>query len=753
MKLPLTVGDLPVYEPSDSPSWGRMASLFTTMLLLAAAGSVAQGQAPTQSGTLSEAPTDRTVRAIHVSQAPDIDGVMDELFWAEIAPVGNFIQRWPVDGQAMSESTLVRVAFDENNIYFGMIMYDGEPNRIMASVLQREGPIGQRDDRILIGLDTYHDRRNAYIFELNPLGTQGDALMTDERHQFSDYNWEGVYRSEAKITDYGWVLEVAIPFTTIRFSADPEPIMGIMFHRLIQRKTEMGNWPHIPLRFSAGDFQVSQWGTLTGLRNLNRGNNVEIKPFVIGGGQSFNGGEESDALSDIGVDIKYGLTSSLTLDLTVNTDFAQVEADTVQVNLTRFSLFFPEKREFFLERAGLFGFGDNGQTQAFFSRRIGIENDIVGGGRLTGQVGKISVGLLSLQTNDALDDDGVVIEGGNNGVARLRTDIFPRTTVGAILTNIERSNSYSRTGGIDATIRFWGNSSFDAWAAKVWNSASTSSGTAAGTARLNLENDLYGFSARYLNVGENFDPALGFVRRSDQVRYQTEAQYTPRFESSKILRQIRTTFEFELVDGQDGFKQTQTMRWRNRFTFQSGERAVFDLRRDFERLTVPFEITDDATIPAGDYWFNAFFAGFRTSQRRQVSGGADFSVGNFFNGTRTRINARGLFRFSNHLSIGTSISRNVISLPVANGDFSTNVVTVNVEAAASRKLFASGLIQYDDVSETLQANIRVDWIHTPGADLFVVLDTGYIVGDLTDPLQSRWASRTVIVKLTYLKAL
>ncbi|MDG2283029.1 MAG: DUF5916 domain-containing protein, partial [Longimicrobiales bacterium] len=323
--------------------------------------------------------------ASRIQNAPEIDGVLDEAFWQTIPVISDFVQREPVDGALPSERTEVRIAYDEGNLYFGFVLYDSQPELIRRSILHREGRIDQ-DDHIWIGLDTYNDDRNGYIFELNSFGTQGDALFNDESMSSDDWNWEGVYESEARITSEGWTLEVAIPFTTIRFSDVEAPEMGIAIRRAIRRKNEEVYWPHIPQEYRSGFMTVSQYATLSGLEDLSRGRYMEVKPFGIAGIQK-RAGEESDVIEDLGVDFKYALTSNLALDLTYNTDFAQVEADNVQINLTRFSLFFPEKREFFLERAGLFSFGKARDTEVFFSRRVGRTNDIIGGGRLTGQVG------------------------------------------------------------------------------------------------------------------------------------------------------------------------------------------------------------------------------------------------------------------------------------------------------------------------------------------------------------------------------
>ncbi|MCK5652369.1 MAG: carbohydrate binding family 9 domain-containing protein, partial [Gemmatimonadetes bacterium] len=275
---------------------------------------------------------DLTVRAVRVAEPPEIDGVLDEPIWQQIEPITGFRQRWPVDGAPASERTEVRIAYDSRAIYFAMIMFDSEPERILANILHRGGRL-DKDDGILIGLDTYHDRRSAYIFEVNPLGTQDDAHFTNESLTFpDDWAWEGVYESEGRITDRGWELEVAIPLTTIRFE-EGVSAMGVAFYRSIRRKNERVTWPHIPQRMRAGlqggMDQASQYATLVGFEDLEPGRHIEVKPYGILGAQKLAGDEDATTLDELGLDVKYSLTPGLTLDLTYNTDFAPVEVDNV----------------------------------------------------------------------------------------------------------------------------------------------------------------------------------------------------------------------------------------------------------------------------------------------------------------------------------------------------------------------------------------------------------------------------------------
>ncbi|MEX2467229.1 MAG: DUF5916 domain-containing protein [Gemmatimonadota bacterium] len=691
---------------------------------------------------------ERTTGATFVAAPPVIDGVLDESMWSAIEPITEFRQRDPVDGGVPTERTEVRIAYDADHLYFGFILHDSDPDAIRRSILHREGRIDQ-DDHVWIVLDTYHDGRNAYIFELNPFGTQGDALFTDESMSIEDWNWEGVYESEAHITDAGWALEVAIPFTTIRFSEAEAPTMGIAIRRAIRRKNEQVFWPHIPQRFRGGITQVSQFATLTGLQGLSRGRHMEVKPFVIGGLQNRSAAPETDVLRDVGVDFKYGVTSNLTLDLTWNTDFAQVEADNVEINLTRFNLFFPEKREFFLERAGLFTFGNARDTEIFFSRRIGLTNEILGGGRLTGQLGKVSMGVLSLQTEDA-SPDGIATPGANHSVLRVRADVLPRSTLGGIFTNVQDGAGHNRVTGIDTQLRFWGSSSVDAWVASVWDSELTRS--TAGSAALNLRpQPSWSAAADFMSVDEDFQPGLGFVRRLDMVKWGGNVAWTPRFESSAWARSLVVSLGGDRTDGQDGSRQSASQLLHNMLSFQAGGFVSLNVRRRFERLEEPSAI-QGRTLSPGDYTFTAVDGSVRTDQSRTLSGNASLLRGDFWNGSRTQYGGGLMWKTGPYLTLTGSATRNDIELPVADGTFSTTVLGLDVLGALSRSLFANALVQWDDVSQTLQASIRINWIHTPGSDLFLVLNSGYLTGDALDPRDSRWLNRTGVVKVTFLRA-
>ncbi|NNE34342.1 MAG: hypothetical protein HKN13_03845 [Rhodothermales bacterium] len=520
--------------------------------------------------------------------------------------------------------------------------------------------------------------------------------------------------------------------------------------RFLNRTGERSMWPFIPRRYSAGIFQVSQYAALRGVRDVERGRNVLIKPYVIAGAQEFRLDEnetESDTRQDVGLDVKWAVNPNVTVDVTLNTDFAQVESDNVQLDLSRFNLFFPEKREFFLERAGLFEFGDSRNTETFFSRQIGISNDILGGARVVGQFDRVSVGVLNIQTAKNSEFE---LPSTNNTVARVRADVLDRTTVGAIVTNLERPDSYNRAVGVDARRRFWGNSELAGWYTRVIDSVPGMS-DGAGSVSLSLRNADWRFSSDYANVGKNFSPALGFVRRRDMKQYSTSAGYAPQL-SGDFLRSYDVTGFASLTNGQDDNKQSSSLGVHASARLRANDRIFFVASRNFDRLENSFFIRPDAEITSGDYTSNAMQIGVRTNDSKFFSVRGDVRLSDFFGGSRTNISGGFGLRTGKYLNLETVVSHSQFDLPIANGKFDATTFSMNINAAYSRKLFAKALVQYDNFSGDLQANVRIDWIHSPGADLFIVFNTNYNFLDAEDQFDPRAATlnnQVGVAKLTY----
>lgn len=671
-----------------------------------------------------------------------VDGLLDEPVWATIKPITEFVQRLPLDGGEPTEKSEMRVAFNNNFIYFGFTFFDSEPEKVRATILNRGGWI-HRDDKLEIALDTYHDRRNAYLFEMNPLGTQDDALITDEnRPGLDEWAWDGVYISEGKVTDFGWVLEVAIPWTTLRFPNKDELTMGLAIKRYINRKNESVIWPHIGLEYSSDIYQVSQYANLKGLKNIKRGKDIKIKPFAIGGTQNQITDEKTvnDNIGNGGFDIYYGLKSNLTLNLTYNTDFAQVEADNAQINLTRFNLFYPEKREFFLTRSKLFAFGNSRQTEVFFSRKIGLNQDVVGGARLFGQIGKTSVGALNIHTRA----DGDLPATHYNAI-RLRKDVRDRTTVGAIITDVSSKGVRNSVYGIDGQMRFWGNSSVSAWYSQV-DDTSLVGPSAASMIKLDLRNDRYFLTTGQHRVDEDFRPGLGFVQRQDMIGTGVIAGFTPRVgDGDELIRQWRFTIYARDVQNHAGIHETGVLNGGIEAILETRDKIGLKVIQNKEKLTAGFTLGNGVEIQKGNYRDRKISFSARTNQSRGVWGNFALSKGDYFGGNKTSMSGSIGKQFSNHFTLYGSANQNIVSMP-SQEEFTANIYGITAEVALNRKWFGKALIQYDNFSEQLQLYCRINWIHTPGSDLFIVLNQRYdMAGSKSSLVQG-----TQVVKLTYL---
>ncbi|MBT3478684.1 MAG: carbohydrate binding family 9 domain-containing protein [Candidatus Marinimicrobia bacterium] len=682
------------------------------------------------------------VIAIRTDETIKIDGILDEAVWETINPITEFVQRLPLDGGAPTEKSEMRVAYNNDFIYFGFTFYDSEPEKVRATILNRGGWI-HRDDKLEIALDTYHDRRNAYLFEMNPLGTQDDALISDEnRPGLDEWAWDGVYISEGKVTDFGWVLEVAIPWTTLRFPSKDELTMGLAIKRYINRKNESVMWPHIGLNYSSDIYQVSQYADLKGLKHIKRGKDIKIKPFAIGGTQNQLTDEKSvnDNIGNGGFDIYYGLKSNLTMNLTYNTDFAQVEADNAQINLTRFNLFYPEKREFFLTRSKLFAFGNSRQTEVFFSRKIGLNQDVVGGARMFGQVGNTSVGALNIHTRGNGEAPAT-----HYSAIRLRKDVRDRTTVGVILTDVASKGVRNSVYGIDGQMRFWGSSSISAWYSRVKDIDYTQN-PYASMVKIDLKNDRYFLTAGQHRVGSDFKPLLGFVQRNDMVGTGALAGFTPRVgQGDKLIRQLRFTVYGRDVRSFDGVKQTETLSGGIDAILESRDRIGVKFSQDREFLDYNFTLGNGVEINKGNYKDRKISFSARTNQSRGVWGNLSISKGNYFGGNKTSVFGSIGKQFSNHLTLYGSANQNIIFMP-SQGEFTANVYGFTAEVALNRRWFGKGSIQYDNFSEQLQLYCRINWIHTPGSDLFIVLNQRYDISGKDRQL----IQGTQVVKLTYL---
>lgn len=727
---------------------------------------------PAQDGgqTAGSAVTDLprpTVRAVRIQEPIAIDGRLDEPVWQRVQ-VGTvatgFVQRQPRPGEPATERTEVRLAFDDSNLYVAIRAWDSEPRSIIAQEMRRDGSGGgggfgalagayNDDDSVALIFDTFLDRRNAFYFETNPNGARADALIENEARP--GFDWDGVWNAAGRRDEEGWTAEMVIPFTTLRFDPATDA-WGLQIRRLIRRKNEEVFWA--PLGIDAQGERVSRAGLLAGMGGLERGLNLRIKPFgVASSTRDYDEplrpqGEDAD----VGIDLlRWGVNDSMTLDVTVNTDFAQVEVDDQQVNLTRFSLFFPEKREFFLENAGIFDFGTPGGGgfrpplyKAFFSRRIGLAEDevvpIVAGSRFTGRAGGWNFGLMDVQTEavDPFDPEADPIVATNWGVARARRNIGGRSAIGAIFTNKQSRDDWNRLFGVDADINPSQRLNLNGFYSRSDDSGGPA-GWAAG-AGFAWRGSIWRANAEYQEITDTFNPEMGFLLREDARRFNSSVDFEPRPAANGFIRNFSFNTRSEVVYRRDGeLTSVDTSLRFFGFDTQSGERLTLFGGANFEQLFEPFEISDGIFLPVGEYWFKDIGIFLSTNGARVASGRIFWTWGEFYDGTRLSGSTTLTLRPSRLLSTDTDWSYNDVKLPV--GDFTVHVVRQRVNFAFSPNLFWNTFLQYNSADELISVNSRFNWIYKPGADVFLVYNQSWDTGNATRP-----ADRAVIFKFTYL---
>ncbi len=689
-----------------------------------------------------------TVRAVRLSEGLRLDGRLDESVYRDVPPISGFIQQTPVEGASATEKTEAWVMFDDTNVYVSARAWDRAPeSEWVANELRRDANQIRQNDLFMVLFDTFYDRRNGVAFQTTPIGARSDFQVTNEGNPNLD--WNPVWDVRTGRFDGGWTVEMEIPFKSLRYRAGDEQIWGVQLRRGIRRRAEMAYLTALPISAAgggagagtAGVFRVSQAGTLVGLVPPAAGRNLEIKPYAIGGltrnvVTNPSGGHVRDG--DVGLDVKYGLTDGLTADLTYNTDFAQVEVDEQQVNLTRFSLFFPEKREFFLEGRGIFDFARGGFRAAggggffgggnaptlFYSRRIGLQAGevvpILGGGRVTGKVGPFDVGALSISTDDqALG----AAESTNFTVVRVKRDILRRSAIGGIFTNRTVSLSgdgSSRTYGVDATFAFFENVEALGSYARTETPGLTGEDTSYQT-RFGYGGDRYGLQVDHLLVEDNFNPEVGFPRRDNFRRTYAEGRFSPRPTSLASVRQFRMIGSVDYVLAADTeVLETRTNQLRFQTELQNSDTFGVTLTDSYELLVEPFSPGGaDFSVPVGGHAFTDAEISYRFGEQRPFSGSASLQRGGFFNGDITALTLRqARIAILPQLSVEPSVSFNWIDTP--QGSFRTDLVVTRVNYAFNARMFFSGLVQYNSASDTVSNNLRFRWEYSPGSEIFVV---------------------------------
>jgi len=684
----------------------------------------------------------RTITVMRIDSKIAIDGQLDESAWQSASPIGDLQQRQPHPGQTPTEKTDVTLLYDADNLYIGIVAYDSAPAAIIATQMSRDAGL-KANDRIEILLDTFRNQRNAFYFATNPNGALVDGLAFGT--QDLNTNWNTIWDLRTSRSDDGWIAEIAIPFKSLNFPADAST-WGFNLSRSIHRKQEQDLWSGA--RLETEFLQISEAGEISGLHDLNQGRGLDIRPFVAGSwlNSSTSGGDATEF--EPGLDLSYNITPSLKFTGTFNTDFGETEVDARQINLTRFSLFFPEKRSFFLEDVGVFDFASTGPVPPggvpragadvfpFFSRRIGLLNGgevpLEYGAKLTGKVHNTEVGLLGVRT-----DSTSLVEAKDFLVARLKQNLFEQSYIGGIFTDgAPAANQSGSTYGMDlklATSRFQNgtrNLVFDAFGLKSDNQGVT-------------DDDLsYGFSLRYPNdqwdgmlvmreIQQNFDPAIGFVQRRNVRMYRAAVSYNPR---PRDLLNIQQMFHdlyytrFERLD--NGKLESSSVRitpldWH----FKSGDsiHALIDYAADFERLFRPFEISPGVILPAGDYDTQRSSIVLASANKRPLSAFVSFGYGDFWSGSAETLSTTLSYNLPPHFTFAFRTNQTFAHLP--QGDFIARTLTSTINYAVSPRLTFSNLIQYDNRSRNLGWQSRVRWTIRPGNDLFISFNQGWLAED------------------------
>lgn len=704
-----------------------------------------------------------TVRAIKLSEPLTLDGRLDEPVYQENEPFGGFVQVVPDFDAPASERTDAWVTYDDTTIYVSARVHDSAPpEQWVANELRRDTNQMRNTDHIGVSFDTFYDRRSGFMFYVNPIGGFADYSIIDEGGPNTD--WNPVWTSRTGRFPGGWTVEMAIPFKSLRYESGPGRVWGFQMRRSIRRRNEWDYLSPVPQNLAGPGAlsRVSSNGTLVGLDLPPASRNMEIKPYVLGSATRDNleAAPGNDLNAEVGGDFKYGVTANVTADLTVNTDFAQVEVDEQQVNLTRFSLFLPEKRDFFLEGRGNFDFaggggggggGGNGGSDKptlFYSRRIGLNRGRVVpldvGGRLTGKVGRWGFGAVNIQAGD---EEVSQTEPTNFTVLRLKRDILRRSTIGAIFTNRSvgaRGPGSNQAYGVDASFAFYQNVTAGAYYART-ETDGLAGDDESYQGRFEWSPDRYGVTVEHLKVGDAFNPEVGFVRRANFEKTSAELRFSPRPQSIDAVRKFTTEASIDYFVNGNGAVETRRQRARFNTEFESSDQVAIEATDNYEALFVPFNVGGGVVIPEGGYNFRDATVSYTLGQQRRFSGTVEVQAGEFFDGTLTAFTVRSArYAILEQFSVEPSVSINRIELPY--GSFTQRLFRARTDYGFSPRMFLSALLQYNSADRTFSSNIRYRWEYIPGSELFVVWTDEHD----TRPNSIGLRNRAFVVKVTRL---
>jgi hypothetical protein len=709
-----------------------------------------------------------TAPASRAPTAPVLDGkILDDLAWQDVPPLVDFWQTAPDAGQPSSERTEVRIVYTDTAIYFGVVLFDRDPSGLTTSDSRRDSPLDDTDSFRIV-LDTYRDRQNGFVFATTPSGLEYDGQLSGEGsnnpfgggggggggRQFGgsgggfNLNWDGAWAVRTMTSEDGWSAEFEIPFKTLRYEPGTSREWGLNFQRTIRRRKETAFWAPLPIQFDL--MRVSLAGALTGL-DLPVQRNLALIPYTLGEAQQRGAvSRDTTFFGDVGLDAKYSVTPSLTLDATINTDFAQVEVDEQQVNLDRFNLFFPEKRPFFLENAGLFAVGSPSEAEVFFSRRIGIAPDgeaipIIAGARLSGRAGPVNIGLLNMQTGDA--DIGF---GNNFTVARVRRDFKGRSNIGAMFVGRQATgdgagtDNHNRAFAADGR---WGIGRTGLVSGFIARTATPGVTSSQHAYQIQARNDTQPLtlSLAYTETGRNFKPEVGFLSRLGGFRKVESLVFTRlRPKSWSKFQEIRPHTNYRAYWNHDGFQETGFWHIDSAWELKSGAEFSTGFNLTREGVVTGFEIYPGVNVPANTYDHHEAQLSFGTNQGAPVSGRIQMNAGGFFGGDRVSVTPELRVRIADTFSSELSWNRNEIDLP--GGSFTTNLARARLSYSFSPRVFVQSLVQYNDRANTWSSNFRFGWLQQANTGVFIVYTDSHLLDE--SPLRPSNADRSVIVKIS-----
>jgi hypothetical protein len=688
----------------------------------------------------------KRVAAVRVAEPIVVDGVLDEAAWALAQPAIDFHQQFPDEFAPATERSEVRFLYDNDTLYIGAMLYDSEPDRLIIDSLRRNFS-NYQSDSFLVVLDTFLDRRTGYGFNTNAAGAQRDVQATENGRR-NDSNWNGAWIVRSKVLANGWSTEIAVPFKTLRFPPGDLQQWGLNLQRVIRRKNEFVTWSPVPRQFS--HYSVGYAGLLTGITGVESGNDLRITPFTTG--QFTSKSAEAGAWNrdgDAGVDVKWGVTSSLLLDATYRTDFSQIEADEQQINLTRFSLFFPEKRQFFLENPASFQIGlaaveaERRDLVPFFSRRIGLSasgqpTPVIGGLRLTGRPTGYGLGLLTMQTDEFEGQPGA-----NFTVARVRRDIMGTATVGGFYFGRETtgSGSFNRVTGVDLRLAPRQELEFEAFAMR--SETDDAAGDWAGRTSFKLDANAHRASAGLVHIGDAFRHDLGFVpRRGIATLFGSyERVFRPANTGALIREQTLGASIDATSDDRYDRALTRVGSLFYRLQLRDGALLNASVNSASERLDAPFTVGSNLRVEAGEHAFESVAVDYRTDQSARVSGNVGIEAGDYWTGSQ-RVASGGLrFRLNAHVAASANVTRNAIELPT--GSFTADLARFRLDWSFTPRMFLNAFVQYNGEADSWLSNIRFNLIHRPLSDIYVVWNETRQPGD---------TRRAVLLKYTHLIA-